>query len=250
MIGTVIAILGLVVSVATAVVGYRHGHRTERAQRMRDEREERTRRRREEEAARTERIRQASWISNYVEADGDRVTVCNGSSQPVGDVRVLAGEVVLRPDRVRLLMPGGCSTFALLLEGTGRELDPAGMAVEFTDVAGRAWRRTADGRLRERISPEGDPPLWGPPIVPLVEPYRNPLPGAGRSHTGGGAVLRPEGPPSGPLSPPAQPPPGPAPAPAGGGNTHGQGGISWRSVFVLGCLGAAAALAYLIARLV
>lgn len=260
MIGTVIAILGLVVSVTTAVVGYRHGRHAERAQQMRDEREEQARRRREEQAERTERIQQASWISSYVEADGSRVTVYNGSSQPVSDVHVLVGDDVHRPDGTGLLMPGGYSTFVLFSEGTGHELDLAGLAVEFTDVAGRAWRRTAAGKLHEQISPEGAPPLWGPPMVPLVEPYRSPGPEAGRAGTGGGPVLppsearQPTGPPSGPLSgPAARPSPVPdagAPGAYGGAGRRRRGLSSWRLLFVLGCLGAAAALAYLVARLV
>ncbi|MFE5480977.1 hypothetical protein [Streptomyces sp. NPDC056527] len=255
-----IAILGLVVSVATAVVGYRHGHDAKRAQQMRDEREEQTRRQREEQTERTERIRQASWISSYVEAGGSRVTVYNGSSQPVIGVRVLAGDDVLRPGRVGLLMPGGSSTFVVSSEVGVRELDPAGLAVEFTDVAGRTWRRTAEGKLHERVSPEGAPSLWGPPMVPLVEPYRSPSTQGERGDTRGGSVLpppnadRPTGPPSGPLSGSAPPSPVPgveSPAPAGGqGGPRGRGAFSWRSLFLIGCLGAAAALAYLIARLV
>ncbi len=246
--GTVIAILGLLVSVATAVVGYRQGHRAERAQRLREEREEQARRRREEQAERADRIRQASWISSYVHADGRRVTVFNGSSQPISDLRVSTGDELLWPDGVRLLAPGGFSEFVLFSAGAGHGLDPASLSVEFTDVAGRAWRRTAGGKLHERLSPQGAPPQWGPAITPLVEPFQSPRPDAGRTYTGGGpvppppAAQRPTGPPSGQLSP--------APPPAGAAGGRRRAAVSWRSLFVLGCLGAAAALAYLVARLV
>ncbi|MER8046712.1 hypothetical protein [Streptomyces sp. NPDC094032] len=250
MIGTVIALLGLLVSVTTGFVAYRHGHRAERAEQERDEREEQDRRRREEQEERAERIRQASWISVSVEGDGRRVTVRNSSSQPVGDVRVLAEDEPLRPGGVRLLVSGAVAAFAPGSDGV--DLDPARLAVEFTDVAGRVWRRTAEGRLHERLSPEGAPPHWGPPIAPLVEPYR----GSGQESVGGdtdeGPVARhsetrrPTGPPTGPLDAVPPPPFPDASAPAGAGS----GALPWRALFLLGCLGAAAALAYLIARIV
>ncbi|MEV4428231.1 hypothetical protein ACN9M0_04615 [Streptomyces sp. R-07] len=252
MIGTLIALLGLVVSVATAIVGYQHGHRAERAQQIRDEREERSRRQREEEAERTARIRQASWISVHAEPGGHGVTVYNGSSQPVSDVRVLAGGDVLRPDRVRLLAPGAYAAFLPSPDATGRDLDPPGTAVEFTDVAGRAWRRTVEGTLYERVSPDGAPPRWGPPLTPLVEQYRRPRSESRRQDTRAGEAVPetggPAGPPSGPLSGSAPPAPPPS-APKAGGGSRGRGG-SLSPLFVLGCLGAAAALAYLVARLV
>ncbi|MFI1657014.1 hypothetical protein ACH4ZU_19215 [Streptomyces sp. NPDC020472] len=252
MIGTLIALLGLVVSVATAVVGYRHGHRAERAQQIRDEREEQSRRQREEEAERAARIRQASWISVHPEAGGRGVAVYNGSSQPVSDLRVLVDGDVLRPDRVRLLTPGEYARFVPSADATGRDLDPAAMAAEFTDVAGRTWRRTAEGTLYERVSPEGAPPRWGPPTAPLVEPYRSPHTESRREDTGAGHGIpeteRPAGPPSGPLGGSTSPVPPPS-APRAGGGGRGRGG-SWSPLFVLGCLGAVAALAYLVARLV
>ncbi|MGW8761431.1 hypothetical protein ACWGN5_02895 [Streptomyces sp. NPDC055815] len=256
MIGTLIALLGLVVSVATAIVGYRHGRRAESAQQIRDEREERSRRQREEEAERTERIRQASWISVYADAGGRGVTVYNGSSQPVSDVRVLVGGDVLRPGRVRLLVPGRRATFVPGPDATGLDLDPSGMAVEFTDVAGRAWLRSAEGRLFERVSPDGAPPRWGPPMTPLVEPYRGPRPETERRDTGVGhrrpESVGPTGPPSGPLGGSVHPEPRPSAPEAGdaaGGGSRRRGG-SRNPLFVLGVLGAAAALAYLVARLV
>ncbi|MFI8522423.1 hypothetical protein ACIGEZ_32165 [Streptomyces sp. NPDC085481] len=258
MIGTVIAILGLLVSVATAVVGYRHEQRAERAQQMRDEREEKDRKRREEHADRTERIRQASWISVHVEAGGRRARVYNGSSQPASDVRVLADDASLKPDGARLLMPGGFLTFVHDSEDPGSELDPAQMAVEFTDVAGRTWRRTAAGTLRERISPYGARPQWGTPVTPLVEPYRGPRTDTGSTGVGSdrpfepSEARRPQGPPSGPLSggsarPPAQAAPEDIRVPRVP-VLRARGTFSW--LFVLGCLGAAAALAYLIAQVV
>ncbi|MFD0369705.1 hypothetical protein [Streptomyces sp. NPDC127114] len=255
MIGTVIAILGLFVSVATAVVGYRHGQRAERAQQRRDEREAADRRRLQEEADRTERIRQASWISTLIEADGLHVEVYNGSSQPVSNVHVLAGDTPLQPhvdrrqDLVlgvtptsrRLLTPGRSLFFVRDPQDSTSELDLARVTVEFRDVAGRVWQRTAAGALRERISPDDAPPEWSTTMAPLVEPYREPSPEGGRYF---------DGPPSGPLGGASQPPL--PPPPYGSGVSRAASLRSRRAfscLFVLGCLGAAAALAYLISQL-
>ncbi|MFD5323583.1 hypothetical protein [Streptomyces sp. NPDC127092] len=255
MIGTVIAILGLFVSVATAVVGYRHGQRAERAQQRRDEREAADRRRLQEEADRTERIRQASWISTFIGADGPHVRVHNGSSQPVSNVHVMAGDTPLQPHDPlqnppldvtptsrRLLMPGRSLFFLPDPRDSTGELDLARVTVEFMDVAGRVWQRTATGALRERISPDDAPPQWSSTMAPLVEPYREPSPGT--RHL--------EGPPSGPLGGASQPPVPPPPPAHDSGVSHAASLRSRRAfscLFVLGCLGAAAALAYLISQL-
>ncbi|MFE9740898.1 hypothetical protein [Streptomyces sp. NPDC006477] len=257
MMGSVIAILGLLVSVATAIVSYRHGRRAESDQRSRDERDAEARRRQEEQAEQRERIRQASWISSHVAADGRHVVVYNGSSQPVSRLRVLISEAPLGPVGGRTLVPGSATTFEVPPDGAAGGLDEELLAVEFTDVALRTWRRTAEG-LRERMSGEGGPPQWGPAVTPLVEPFQGGPTRGGGSATGAGPI--PEGPPSGPLGPPPpgpwsaepypreSPEPYPSEAPAGGSVRGRQRPLS-NPLFVLGCLGALAALTYLLVQL-
>ncbi|MFG3609313.1 hypothetical protein [Streptomyces sp. NPDC047928] len=254
--GSVIAVLGLLVSVATAIAGYRHGRRVEEAQRLRDEREREERGRRAEEAARVERRRQASWIQAYAEAGGRRYTVHNGSSQPITDVRVGAvGGPLLSPDDGQLLLPGRAVTVPAPTDEAGRAVAERNLFVVFTDVTGRTWRRSALGYLQERVSAPDGPPAWGPSMPPLIERFQPPPapPPTGPPegpptvrHTDRPSLGQAERPPGRPTRPPVFPADS---RPGAGSVLRSRPAIGWRALFVLGCLGAAAAVSYLLAQL-
>ncbi|GGJ63295.1 hypothetical protein [Streptomyces brasiliensis] len=83
-----------------------------------------------------------------------RLTVTNGSTQPFTGVALRYDDRALgSPTLNGHLNPGASTADALPVAG---EPDPARCVVEFTDVAGRLWRRRATGDLRlGRRGPDG-----------------------------------------------------------------------------------------------
>jgi hypothetical protein len=229
MLGNTIAILGLLVSMVAAFMSVRHNNRAERVQRLRDERDERERRRRVQEDERREHLQQASRISSSVEYDRHIafVSVTNGSSQPIRNVSVILGDTPVQPAEVRRQSPGASRRFYLPTEFEG---DETCLLLEFTDVAGRIWRRTYSGMLMERVSEPDAPVAWGPLVEPLVESFNQVY---GFEET----EINPPPPPSVESRPP-MPPVGQAAQPS----------FWWHILLVLSCVGAVAATSYLLAQ--
>ncbi|MEU1519257.1 hypothetical protein ABZ490_45195 [Streptomyces sp. NPDC005811] len=88
------------------------------------------------------------------------LTVTNDSTQPFTGVALRYGDQALAPAELNgLLGPGACVTKALPVNG--EEPDPARCFVEFTDVAGRPWRRFASGDLhRGHLGPLDGEVRW------------------------------------------------------------------------------------------
>ncbi|MFJ6120240.1 hypothetical protein [Streptomyces sp. NPDC092129] len=165
-IGATIGVVGLVLTFA----GYRHQQRQTREL---DARETQLRTR-EREAERREASTHASMLRVEVSKHSSaldpsvslwRITVRNASSQPfVGVVLRYDDQALESPTLSGHLNPGASTTDTLpVAEG---EPDPTRCVVEFTDVAGRLWRRRATGDLRlGHRGPDGQIYWDGEPYV-------------------------------------------------------------------------------------
>lgn len=82
-------------------------------------------------------------------------TVTNDSTQPFTSVALRYGDQMLAPAALNgLLGPGASVTKVLPVNGEAP--DPARCVVEFTDVAGRFWRRLASGDLHRGLLGRSD----------------------------------------------------------------------------------------------
>ncbi|WP_043668296.1 hypothetical protein [Streptomyces xylophagus] len=86
---------------------------------------------------------------------GWELTATNDSMQPFTGVVLCYGDQALAPAALNgLLSPGASVTEALPVNR--EEPDPVLCVVEFTDVAGRLWRRLATGDLHRGLSRDSD----------------------------------------------------------------------------------------------
>ncbi|MGV9243587.1 hypothetical protein [Streptomyces sp. NPDC003710] len=150
----VFGIIGAVVGLGGLVLTY-VGHRHQRQQARELDVREAALRARERDSERREATLHASMLRVEVSQRAStldaavtlwRLTVTNASTQPFTGVSLLYGDQPLSPPGLNGLLNPGDSTGDTLPVGDG-EPDPARCVAEYTDVAGRLWRRWATGDL-------------------------------------------------------------------------------------------------------
>jgi hypothetical protein len=159
----VFGIIGAVVGLGGLVLTY-VGHRHQRRQARELDAREAALRARERDSERREATLHASMLRVEVSQRAStldaavtlwRLTVTNASTQPFTGVSLLYGDQPLTTPALNGLLNPGDSTGDALPVGDG-EPDPARCVVEFTDVAGRLWRRLATGDLHRGLSRGSD----------------------------------------------------------------------------------------------
>jgi hypothetical protein len=151
----VFGVIGAVIGLGGLALTYT-GHRHQRAQARELDARERRLREREQEAERREESLHASMLLVEIRKQPSsldpaatlwRLTVTNGSAQPFTGVSLRYGDQSLSTPTLDGLLNPGAST-AETLPVTDGAPEPGRCVVEFTDIAGRLWRRRVTGDLR------------------------------------------------------------------------------------------------------